>query len=148
MATALLVISAASAVYSGVQKRKITKEQKKQNKLSNKIAAISRRRNVKKQIAASRIQIAQQQSAGFELGVGGSTAVQGAVAGITGDTASSIGASNLQFAGQGFLADMQDNISDISGQIGISNAVGALAGGIGGNAQAVAGVEDFFGFGG
>ncbi len=148
MATALLVISAASAIFSGVQQRKISKEQKKQNKLSNKIAAITRRRGVRKQIAASRIQVAQAQSAGFQLGVSGGTAVEGAVAGITSDTASSIGASNLQAVGQGFIADIQDTISDLSGQIGISNAIGGLAGVIGADDKAVASIEDFLGLGG
>jgi hypothetical protein len=148
MATALLVISAASAIFSGVQQRKISKQQKKQNRLTNKIAAITRRRNIKKQIAASRIQIAQQQAAGFTLGVSGSTSVAGAVAGVTSDTASTIGASNLQSVGQGFIAGFQDNISDLSGSIGISNAIGGLAGAIGANEKAVAGLEDLFGFGG
>ncbi len=148
MGTAALIITAASAVFSGIKQRKISKEQKKQNKISNKIAAIGRRRNVKKQIAASRIQIAQQQAMGFNLGVEGSTSVQGAVAGITGDTATSVGTSNLQLVGQGFLADSQNRISELQGQIGISNAIGSVAGSIAGSPQAQAGIEDFFGFGG
>lgn len=148
MATALLVISAASAVFSGVKQRKISKAQKKQNQLTNKISAISRRRGVKRQIAASRIQIAQQQSMGFELGVSGGTAVAGGVAGIVGDTASSIGFSNLQSTGSAFVAGLQDQISGIQGNIGTINAIGSIAGGIGSNDQAVAGLEDFFGFGG
>ncbi len=141
-------ISAASAVYSGVQQRKVRKAQKKQNRLTNKIAAIGRRRNIKKQIASSRIRIAQAQSMGFNLGVSGGTAVQGAVSGITSDTASSIGFSNLQSVGQGFLADIQDNISDLSSNIGISNAIGGIAGGLANNPKAVAGLDDLFGFGG
>ena len=148
MATALLVISAASAVFSGVKQAKIAKAQKKQNILSNKIAAISRRRNVKRSIASSRIQIAQQQSLGFELGVSGGSAVQGGVAGITSDTASTIGASNLQATGQGFIADLSNQISGLQQGIGISNIVGGIAGGIAGNEKAVAGFEDLFGVGG
>jgi hypothetical protein len=135
-------------VFSGVQQRKIGKAQKRQNRLTNKIAAITRRRNVKQRIAESRIQIAQQQSLGFQLGVSGGSAVQGGVAGITSDTASTIGQSNLQATGSGFIAGLQDTISDLSGQIGISNAIGSIAGSIAGSGQAVAGIEDFFGFGG
>lgn len=147
MGTALAVIGLVSAVFSGVKQHKISKEQKKQNKIQNKIAAIKRSRDTKKQIAASRIQIAQQQAMGFNLGVEGSTSVQGAVSGITGDTATSIGASNLQAVGQGLQAASQDRISGLQGQIGISNAIGSIATSIAGSPQAQAGIEDFFGFG-
>ncbi len=148
MATALAVVSVVAGVFSGVKQNKIAKAQKKQNRLTNKIAAITRRRNVKRQIAASRIQIAEQQSVGFQLGVSGSTAVQGAVSGIVGDTATSIGQSNLQATGAGFVAGLQDNISSLSGQIGTISAIGSIAGGLAGNEQAVAGIESLFDFGG
>lgn len=147
MATALLVISAASAVFGAVKQRKISKAQKRQNTLTNKIAAITRRRNVKRQLASSRIQAAQVQAAGFELGVAGSTAVEGAVAGITQDTASTIGQSNLQATGQGFIADLSNQISSLQTSIATASAVSSIAGGLAGNAQAVAGVEDFLGVG-
>lgn len=148
MATALLVISAGAAIFSGVKQNKIAKAQKRQNRLTNKIAAIGRRRGVKRQIAASRIQVAQTQAAGFQLGVSGSTAVQGAVSGIIQDTASSIGASNLQATGQGFIARLSDQISGLQQQIGISNTISSIAGGIASSEQSVAGLEDLFGFGG
>jgi hypothetical protein len=147
MATALAIVSVVSGIFGGIKQSKIAKAQKKQNRLTNKIAAITRRRNVKRQIAASRIQVAQQQSAGFELGVSGSTSVAGAVSGIVGDTASSVGASNLQATGQGFIAGLQDNISSLQGQAGLFSTISSIAGGIAGNEQSVAGLEDLFGFG-
>jgi hypothetical protein len=145
MATALAVISVIGAVGGFVQQRKISKAQKKQNKLTNKVAAISRRRNVKRSIAASRIQIAQQQSMGFSLGVAGGTAVQGATSGVASDTASGIGQSNLQFASQGFLSGFSNDISQAQQNQAGFGAISSIAGGLAGNAKAVAGLEDFFG---
>jgi hypothetical protein len=145
MATALAVISVVTAVAGAVEQRKIGKAQKKQNKLSNKVAAIGRRRNVKRQIAASRIQAGQAQAAGFQLGVGGSTAVQGAVAGITSDTASSIGSSNLQFASQGFLADFSNDISNAQSNQATFGAISSISGGIASNPQSVAALESLVG---
>lgn len=145
MATGLLVVSAIAAVAGAVEQRKIGKAQRRQNKLTNKIAAITRRRSVKRQIASSRIQVAQQQALGFQLGVSGGTAVAGGTAGILSDTASTIGASNLQATGQGFLAGFQDDISRAQGNQAIAGAVTSLAGGLAVNPQAVAGLEDLFG---
>jgi len=147
MATALAVISIVSTVVGAVKQNKIAKAQRKQNKIRNKIASIGRRRNVKKQIAASRVRAAQAQSAGFSLGVGGSTAVAGAVAGVQSDTASSVGFSNLQSTGQGFIASLQNDISVLGQQISTVGAIGSIAGGLASNPKAVAGIENFFGVG-
>jgi hypothetical protein len=145
MAEAALVIQLVSAVGSFVQQRKVSKAQKKQNKLTNKIAAITRQRAIKRSIAASRIQVAQQQSLGFQLGVSGGTAVQGARAGVLSDTASTIGQSNLQLTGQQFSAGFADDISRAqTGQAGFQ-AVGAIAGGLSQNPQALAAVTDLVG---
>lgn len=148
MATALAVISIVSAGVSAVQQAKIGRTQRKQNKLQNKIASIQRRRGVKRQIAASRIQVAQQQQAGFQLGVSGGTAVQGAVAGVRSDTASTIGASNLQATGQGFIAGFQDDISRLQTTQSFAGAISSITGGLASNEQALAGIEDFLGLGG
>lgn len=145
MAEALAVISLVSAAFSAVEQKKQSREQKKQNRISNKIAAISRRRGVKRQIAASRIQVAQQQATGFQLGVSGGTAVLGAEAGVRSDTASSIGASNLQAAGQGFIAESQNRVSTSQGNQAVFGAITSIAGGLATNPQAVAGLEDLFG---
>lgn len=147
MATALLVISAIGAVAGAVQQRKIGKAQRRQNKLTNKIAAITRTRNIKRSIAASRIQVAQQQALGFQLGVSGSTAVQGAGFGVLSDTASSIGQSNLQFAGQQFSAGFADDISRAQGRQATFGAITSIAGGLASNEQAVVGLENFLGAG-
>ena len=111
MATGLAIVAAIGAVAGAVEQRKISKAQRRQNKLTNKIAAITRQRSIKRSIASSRITVAQQQAAGFQLGVAGGTAVQGAAAGVVSDVASTIGASNLQFTGQQFISGFQDEIS-------------------------------------
>ena len=113
----------------------------------NKIAAIGRRRNIKRQLAASRIQVAEQQAAGFQLGVAGSTSVLGGTAGVISDTASTIGASNLQAEGQGFVADISNRISGLQTSIATIGAVSSIAGGLSGNDKAIAGIEDFLGLG-
>lgn len=121
-------VTAAAAVGSAVKQRKISKEQKKQNKIQNRMAALARRRNIRKLIAQSRISRANAQSVGFQLGVGGSTAVEGATAGITSDTASSVGASNQQFTGQQAISSITDRISSLQSASAGFQAVGALAG--------------------
>ncbi len=138
MATALAVVGVISAFAGAREQRKIGRAQRKQNRLTNKIAAITRRRNVKRGIAASRIQVAQQQAAGFQLGVAGGTAVQGAAAGVVSDTASGIGFSNLQFTGQQFQAGFADDISRAQGNQATFGAVTSIAGGLSQNPQAVA----------
>ena len=136
MAAAALVITAISAVGSAVQTRKASKAQRKQNKIQNKIAAISRQRNVKRSIAASRIQTAQQQALGFQLGVSGGTAVQGAVQGVRGDVATSIGQSNLQLVGQEFSAGFADDASRAQETGALFGAAGSIAGGFVGSGGA------------
>jgi len=138
MATALAVVSVIGAVGGLVQQRKISKAQRRQNRLTNKIAAITRQRNVKRSIATSRIQVAQQQALGFQLGVSGGTAVQGGVAGIRSDVASTIGASNLQFTGATFVSGLQDEISRAQQAQAGFGAVTNIAGSLAGNEQAVA----------
>lgn len=145
MATALAVISVIGAVGGALEQRKISKAQKKQNRLTNKVAAISRRRAVKRNIAASRIQVAQQQAVGFQLGVSGGSAVEGANASVLSDTASGIGASNLDFTSQGFLAGFQNDISNAQQTQANFGAVTSIAGGLASNGQATAALEDFFG---
>lgn len=141
MATALAVVSVIGAVAGAVEQRKISKAQKKQNRLTNKIAAITRQRNVKRSIAASRIQTAQQQAAGFQLGVAGGTAVQGATAGVLSDTASTIGQSNLQFAAQQFSAGFSNEISQAQSNQANFGAISSIAGGIAGSPQTIAALE-------
>ena len=138
MATALAVVGVISAFAGAREQRKIGRAQRKQNRLTNKIAAITRRRNVKRGIAASRIQVAQQQAAGFQLGVAGGTAVAGATSGVISDTASGIGFSNLQFTGQQFQAGFADDISTAQGNQATFGAIGSIAGGLSQNPQAVA----------
>jgi hypothetical protein len=128
MAAAALIITAVAAIGGAIQQRKISKAQRKQNKLINKVAAITRQRDIKRSIAASRIQVAEQRAVGFQLGVGGSTAVQGATQGVIGDVATAVGQSNLQLVGQQFSAGFQDDISRAQQAQAGFQAVGAVAG--------------------
>ena len=137
MAIAAGVITAIAAVGSFVKQRKISKEQRKQNKIQNRIAAITRRRNIRRTIAQSRIRNAELQSVGFQLGVGGGTAVAGAVAGTTSDTAGTIGQSNLQFTGQQAISSISDRISSLQSGAAAFNAVGQIAGQFSGGAGSV-----------
>lgn len=148
MATGLLILSAVSAIGGAIQQRKVSKAQRKQNKIQNRIAAISRRRNIRRSIAERRIQTAEIQSVGFQLGVSGGTAVQGAVAGVTTDVAGAIGASNLQFRGQQAVADLANRISGFQQTQQAFGAVGAIAQQFGGEqgAQSRAAVADLVGF--
>ncbi len=128
MATGLLVLSAISAVGSVLQRRKISREQRKQNEVQNRIAAISRSRDIRRSIAASRIRTAEAQSMGFQLGVAGGTAQLGAEAGILSDTASGIGAANLQFTGQEALVASQNRISGLQSSAQSLSSLSSLTG--------------------
>ena len=142
---ALLAVSAAGAVAGAVQQRRAGRLQRKQNKISNKIAAIQRQRSIKQSIAQRRIAVAQQQSLGFQLGVSGGTAVQGGVAGLTSDTASSIGASNLQFQGQQFISSLSDDISRARSSANTFGSVSQFAGGLANSPQAQAALTSLVG---
>jgi len=145
MATGLAIVAAIGAVAGAVEQRKISKAQRRQNRLTNKIAAITRQRNIKRSIATSRIQVAQQQALGFQLGVSGGTAVEGARAGVISDVASTIGASNLQFTGATFISGLQDEISRAQQAQAGFGAVTSIAGGLAGNEQAVAALTGLVG---
>jgi hypothetical protein len=150
MASGALIISTIAAVAGAVQQRKAAKEQRRQNRVSNRIAANRRSRDIRRSIAARRVQVAAQQSSGFALGVQGGTAVQGAVSGVVADTASAIGAANQQFTGQQVIAASQNRISQYLQNAGTYQAIGSIAGqftgGVGSvGAQNRAAVADLFG---
>jgi len=141
MATALAVVAAIGAVVGAVETRKGRKAQKRQTLLANKVSAITRQRDVKRAIATQRVQVAEQQAIGFQLGVAGSSAVAGAGAGVISDTASSIAQSNLQATSQGFLADFSNSISASQGRAINARTVSSIAGGIAQNDQFVAALD-------
>lgn len=125
---AALAISVISAIGGAVQQRKISRAQKKQNKIQNRLSAIKRSRDTKRAIAQSRIQRAELEAAGFQLGVSGGSAVAGSTAGVQSDTASAIGASNLQTVGSASIADLSNQISGFQ-QVGQAfQSVGQIAG--------------------
>jgi hypothetical protein len=128
MATAALVVTAVFAAASAYSTNKAGKVQRKQNAISNRIAATQRTREVRRSIAARRIQTANTQAQGFQLGVAGGTAVQGATFGLASDSASSIAASNQQFTGQQVLSGLSDKMSRLQSQASTFGAISSLAG--------------------
>lgn len=142
MVEAALVVSIVGGVSSIVQQRKAGKEQRRQNQIQNRIAATRRVRDVRRSIAAARIRRAEVQSAGFEFGVAGGTAVQGAEFGITGDLASSIGAANQQLTGQQVLAAGQNRISSLQQSAATFGGIANLASQF--DEQAVASIQSLF----
>ena len=131
MATAALVVTAVTAVKavaSIFEQRKDGKEQRKQIEKQNHIEATKRVRNIKRAVASARVRRAEVQAAGFQLGVAGGTAAQGAAAGVTGELASVIGASNIQFTGQQAIAASQTRISQFQQSASTFGAISSLAG--------------------
>lgn len=129
MATVVFgAISAIAAVSGAVSARKGQKEQIRQNQIRNRIAATRRIRNVRRRIAEARIRRAEVQAQGVTLGVGGGTAVQGAVGGITSDLFGAIGASNQQFTGAQAIAESQNRISGLQQRASTAGAISNLAG--------------------
>ena len=128
MATALAIVSIVAAGVGAVQQRKAAKVQKRQNEVSNRIAANTRMRSVRRSIAAGRIRRGQIQAAGFSQGVSGGTAVAGALGGLASDQASAIGASNQQFTGQQTLASLSNEITDVRSSAATFGAISNIAG--------------------
>ena len=127
VATAL-VVGAGAAVYGGIQSQKARKEQRRQNEVSNRIAATQRVRNVRQAVARGRVQRAEQEAAGFSMGVSGGTAVAGGVAGTQGAVNSAITGSNQQFTGQTALANISNRISQFQGNAQLAGDIGGIAG--------------------
>ena len=141
--TVLKVITAVAAVGSAVQARRAGKEQRRQNEIQNRIAATKRVRNIRRTIAEARIRRAQVEAGGFQFGVAGGTAVQGAVSGITGDVGGAIGAANQQFTGQQAIAASQNRVSSLQQSGATFGSVANLAGQF--NAQNLAAISDLTG---
>lgn len=120
-------VSTIAAVIGIKKQRDVSKEQRRQNSIRNRIASTKRVRDIKRAVAATRVRRAEAQAAGFDLGVSGGSAVQGAVAGISGDLASSLAAANQQFTGQQAIAASQNIISSLQQDIATLGAVGQLA---------------------
>ena len=139
----LLGVSAAAAVGGAVQARRAGKEQRKQNEIQNRIAATKRVRNIRRSIAQSRIQRGQVEAAGFQFGVSGGTAVQGAVGGLTSDLGGAIGAANQQFTGQQALVASQNRISQFQQSAATFGAISSLAGQF--DEQAIASISNLAG---
>ncbi len=130
MAVALGVVSVVLAGVSAVQQRKAAKTQRKQNEVSNRIAANQRIRSVKRSIAAGRVRRGEIIAAGFRGGVAGGSAVAGATGALASDQASAIGASNQQFTGQLALSALSDTISRQQSNAATAAAGSQIAGGL------------------
>lgn len=143
----LIGVTAVAAVAGAVQSRKAGKEQRRQNQIQNRIAATKRVRSIRRTIAAARVRRAEAESAGFQFGVSGGTAVQGAVAGITSDVAGEIGAANQQFTGQQAIVESQNRISSLQQSAATFGSIANLASSFtgAGGAQNVAAITDLVG---
>jgi len=147
MATVLGIVSVVLAGVSVVQQRKAAKVQRKQNEVSNRIAANVRMRSVKRSIAAGRVRRGQIEAAGFAQGVSGGSAVAGATGALASDQASAVAASNQQFTGQLALTALSNRISSLQSSAATASALGSIAGsfaGGGAGAQNAAAVGSFF----
>lgn len=116
-----------ATIQQGRAQRDASREQRRQNAISNRLQRVSRVRNIRRSIAASRIRRAEVQASGFEFGVAGGTAAQGAAFGVTGDLASSIGAANIQLTGQQTLAESQDRVSGFQQRAATFGSIANLA---------------------
>lgn len=148
-----LVITLISTAASVNESRKARKEAVKQTQIRSRIAANKRVRDIKRTIAKSRVDRAAAESAGFQFGVSGGSAVQGATAGLQSDTATAIGASNQQFTGAQAIASSQNKIAGFQGRASTFGSIASLSGSfIGGSdsqgAQNRAAFSDLFDFGG
>lgn len=130
MAVALGVVSVVLAGVSAVQQRKAAKTQRKQNEVSNRIAANQRVRSVRRSIAAGRVRRGQLEAAGFAGGVAGSSVVAGATGALATDVATAQGASNQQFTGQLALSSLSDTISRQQSRAAVAGAGSQIAGGL------------------
>lgn len=144
MALGLGIIAAVGAVFGAVEAHKQTQAQKRQNKITNRIAATKRARDIKRAVALNRIKAGELQAAGFQFGVAGSTQVSGAVGSLRSDQASAIGASNQQFTGQQVLSSVSDEIAQHGSNIATAGAVTSIAGGLAGNQQFTNASDKFF----
>lgn len=123
-----LVISLVATAFSANESRKARKEQKKQGEIKTRIAANKRVRDIKKTIAKSRVDRAAAESAGFQFGVSGGSAVSGATAGIGSDTATSIGAANQQFTAGIAIQQSNDRIAGFQGKSSVFGSIASIAG--------------------
>ena len=121
-------VAIAGTAISIQQQRKASKEQRRQNKVSNRIAANKRMRDIRRSIAAQRIRRGEIQAQGFQFGVSGSSAVAGATGGLRSDLASNIGASNQQFTGQQAITSISDRISSLQSSASTFGSIASIAG--------------------
>ena len=147
MATGALIVSLVGAAASISQTRRAGREQRRQSDIQNRVQATRRVRNIRRTIAEARIRRASAEAAGFQFGVAGGTAVQGAVAGITGDVAGAIGAANQQFTGQQAVTDSQNRASELQQSASTFGAISNLAGQFTGTsgAQSIAAIQSLTG---
>lgn len=135
MAVVLGVIAAAGAIFSAVEAKKQSRAQRRQNEITNRIAATKRARDIRQTVARNRIRAGELQAAGFQFGVAGGSQVAGAVGAGQSDVAGSIGAANQQFTGQQVISSIQDDISRMNANIAVAGAVSQVAGGLSQNEQ-------------
>ena len=142
MGVELAIISIISAGVSAVQQRKAAKVQRRQNEVSNRIAANQRVRSVKRSIAAGRIRRGEIIAAGFRGGISGGSTVAGATGALASDQASAQAASTQQLTGQLALTSLSNRISGLQSSAATFGAVSAIAGGIS-QPQTLSAIQNF-----
>lgn len=149
--TIALVVGATASVAGVVQNVRAGRAQERQVEIRNRIEATKRIRNIKRAVAASRVRRGEVESAGFELGVTGGTAAQGASFGVTAGLASSVSASNQQFTGQQAVGAAQQRASQFQQSAATFGAISNLASQFGAGTQGAqnrAAFSSLFDFGG
>lgn len=120
-------LGAGATVYGITQQREAAKEAEKSNKLEVARARMQQARNVRRAIAASRVAQAQGVAGGVQTGTSESSALQGALAGESAQTAGGIGFSNTQF-GIGQRRFLSTGRSDAaSSRAGMAAGIGKVA---------------------
>ena len=116
-AAAAAVISAVASVGSAVMQyqrgKQIQREQQKQARVANAQEGRRRAAEIARRVAITRAENAQVEQAGYQYGVAGSSAVQGAVGGSMSSLAGQIGLSQQQMGTQQLIAASQNSISGI-----------------------------------
>ena len=112
-ATVFQVVGAVVGVASAISQQRGARRERRARenaaRVQNRQANLQRQRDIRRSVAASRVQRARAIAAGFSAGAPGASGVAQAAGGIQTDVASNIGASGAQFGLEqqrvGFLGD-------------------------------------------
>lgn len=146
--TIALIGLAASAIGTGVSaygQMEQAKAQRKQERIRRRQMELEAARRKRQIIREAALQRAQSTAAGYAQGAGGSSALAGAVGGISQQAGSGVLATQqgLQLGQQMFAANMAESGAAMIGNIGQGiGSLGSLATGAMGDANTVAGLRN------